>query len=281
MMEVSLTPEKWDKQPVFECPTNPGGMVLKKEYPDQIQRQEQTHRKMYNHFIEKIKIAATEIKQCTNNNNAMCEDGRLDSALKEGPFLNGLRAKLLEENPTWDIQISPPRASCDVMINGLQINLKMTDCKTADNSCNKRAIYYSITGQTDYPYSSTWNDFLAKLVEAKAMGKIKMRRDPMTEYHYLVKNKRTGEVLLKSIFDIHTYISNPSNDLQINWRNEFANAGYATNARPSEGSSLTDDTQYLRKVGELLGCIQKSVKDMISKNAEFAEADLDKFLSLI
>jgi hypothetical protein len=48
----------------------------------------------------------------------------------------------------------------------------------------------------------------------------------MTEYHYLVINKNTNEMLLKSIFDIHTYKSNPCNDLQINWDNEFKNIEY-------------------------------------------------------
>ena len=178
-----------------------------------------------------------------------------------------MRSKLLLKNPTWDIQISPPRASCDVIINGLQINLKLTDCKTADNSSNKRAIYYSITGQTDYPYSSNWNEFWARLKTAKTANQFKTVRDPMTEYHYLVKNKITGDVLFKSIFDIHTYLSNPSNDLQINWRNEFVNKQYST-----------PDERYTEKVGELLVCLQRSVSEMIRRNEEFAVADIAELL---
>ncbi len=214
----------------------------------------------YSYLVNEIRTAATNVGVVSDA--SLC-DGRIDSALKEIPFLTEMRASLMEKNPTWNIQISPPRASCDIMINGVQINLKLTDCKTADNSVNKRAIYYSITGQSDYPYSSTWNDFSAKLTEAKAANRIKSERDPMTEYHYLVKNKRTGEVLFKSIFDIHKYISNPSNDLQINWRNEFANAEYHT-----------EDAQYPNKVAELLECLQKSVRDMIRRNSAFAEANI-------
>jgi hypothetical protein len=190
-------------------------------------------------------------------------DGRIDSALKEIPFLNELKTRLLEKHPNWDIVISPPRASCDVMINGLRINLKMTDCKSSDNSMNKPAIYYSITGLTTYPYSSNWNDFLDKLLEAKTTNQIKNQRDKSSEYHYLVKNKITGEVLLKPIFDIHSYISNPSNDLQINWKNEFANSEYHT-----------DDANYKTKVRSLLACIQKSVREMIERTKRFAEADM-------
>jgi len=229
-----------------------------------------TKKGMYQYLTDEIRNAASQVGNIIAGGNKRtngCADGRLDSALKEGPFLEEMRAKLLQTNPTWDIQISPPRASCDIIINGLQINLKMTDCKTSDNSSNKRAIYYSITGQTDYPYSSTWNDFLAKLEEAKAANKIKTVRDPMTEYHYLVKNKSTGEVLFKSIFDIHTYISNPSNDLQINWKNEFANKEY-----------YTSDEQYLNKVATLLECVQKSVRDMMQRNSAFAQTNIRDLL---
>jgi hypothetical protein len=190
-------------------------------------------------------------------------DGRIDSALKEIPFLNELKTRLLENHPNWEIVISPPRASCDVMINGLRINLKMTDCRSSDNSMNKPAIYYSITGLTTYPYSSNWNDFLDKLLEAKTTNRIKNQRDKSSEYHYLVKNKITGDVLMKPIFDIHSYISNPSNDLQINWKNEFANSEYKT-----------DDASYLMKVRSLLTCIQQSVREMIERTRRFAEAEM-------
>jgi hypothetical protein len=190
-------------------------------------------------------------------------DGRIDSAMKETPFLNEMKAILLEKHPDWEVVISPPRASCDIMINSIRINLKLTDCKSCDNSVNKPAIYYSITGMKTYPYSSTWNDFYDWLEDAKAKGHIKKQRDKPTEYHYLVKNKQTGDVLLKPIFDIHTYVSNASNDLQINWKKEFANLEYST-----------EDADYLKKVQSLLVCIQKSVKEMIERTKRFAEADM-------
>jgi hypothetical protein len=195
-------------------------------------------------------------------------DGRIDSAVKEGPFLESLKEKLLELEPSWTIIISPPRASCDIMINNIRINLKLTDCKSADNSANKPAIYYSITGLTTYPYSSTWNDFLEHLNVAAAANQIKKVRCELTEYHYLVKNKITGDVLLKPIFDIHTYISNPSNDLQINWKNEFENMSYAT-----------ADADYIKKVESLLTCLQKSVQAMIERTKKFAEADINGLLN--
>lgn len=194
-------------------------------------------------------------------------DGRIDSAMKEGPFLEEMKRMLLEKHPDWTIVISPPRASCDILVNSIRINLKLTDCKSSDNSVNKPSIFYSITGQTTYPYSSNWNEFLDKLTEAKAAHQIKTERYKPTEYHYLVKNKLTGEVLLKPIFDIHTYVSNASNDLQINWKNEFANKAYAT-----------EDADYVKKVQSLLLCIQKSVKEMIERTRRFAEADVESLI---
>lgn len=193
-------------------------------------------------------------------------DGRIDSAMKEGPFLLNLKKELLETHPLWEIIISPPRASCDIMINSLRINLKITECKSSDNAMNKPSMYYSITGRTDYPYSSTWNDFLSKLEEARDKDQIKKVRAKETEYHYLVKNKETGEVLLKPLFDIHSYISNPSNILQINWKNEFTHKDYSTT-----------DEEYLNKVQSLLLCIQKSVKEMIARSSQFAESDISLF----
>ena len=195
-------------------------------------------------------------------------DGRIDSAMKEMPFLNEMKQLLLDKHPDWEIVISPPRASCDVMINSIRINLKLTDCKSSDNSVNKPSIYYSITGLTKYPYSSNWNKFIDKLEEAKTTNNIKKKRDKQSEYHYLVKNKLTGDVLMKPIFDIHTYVSNPSNDLQIDWKHEFATSDYHT-----------EDDDYENKVKSLIKCIQKSVKEMIERTKRFAEADIDSLFS--
>lgn len=212
--------------------------------------------------IQEIKEAAKSI----GVKKAEC-DGRIDSAMKETPFLNEMKNILLKKYPDWEVIISPPRASCDIMVNSIRINLKLTDCKSSDNSVNKPSIYYSITGLTTYPYSSNWNDFLDKLLYAKTTNQIKRNRYKPTEYHYLVKNKLTGDVLLKPIFDIHTYVSNASNDLQINWKNEFAHS-----------DSEIEDANYLKKVESLLLCIQKSVKEMIERTKRYAEADIASLL---
>lgn len=218
---------------------------------------------IYEQTIESLLRIATEIPLAKSEG-----DGRIDSAVKEVPFLNELKRRLLEEHPEWDVVISPARAACDVMVNQVRINLKLTDCKSSDNSANKPSLFYSVTGITSYPYSSTWNDFNERLQQAKSAGQIKLVRNRPTEYHYLVKNKLTGEVLLKPIFDIHAYVANPSNDLQINWKHEFAHAEY-----------LCKDDEYISKVQTLLMCLQTSVRMMIERTRQFAEADMTELFS--
>lgn len=224
----------------------------------------------YEYTIAEIKRVATLVGVA----NSESDDGRIDSAIKEIPFLNEMKRILLEDHPHWDVQISPPRASCDIMVNTIRINLKLTECKSSDNSMNKPSIFYSITGLTTYPYSSTWNDFIERIRDAGLAHQIKKQRHKPTEYHYLVKNKLTGDVLLKPVFDIHTYVSNPSNDLQINWKNEFLHSDYHI-----DESGDDRDAKYIKKVEELLLCIQKSVKEMIERSKRFAEADIGALLA--
>ena len=94
----------------------------------------------------------------------------------------------------------------------------------------------------------------------------KSERNHMTEYHYLVVNKNDGNILLKSILDIHTFKTNPSNDLQINWTNEFKNSEYTC-------------ADFKLKIQELLKAIQTSVKQAMLGMKEFADADIDKEFS--
>ena len=227
--------------------------------------------------VIKVKMGEEEYKNIISEIQSVAEsievkkgdcDGRTDSTIKEKPFLKELKEKLLEKHPDWEVVIYPPRAPCHIMVSSIRINLTLTDCKSSDNSVSKPSIYYSITGLTSYPYSSNWNDFLNRLTDAKTRGQIKKQRYKPTEYHYLVINKLTGEVLLKSIFDIHTYVSNASNDLQINWKNEFTYSEYHT-----------EEVDYLKKVESLLLCIQKSVKEMIERTKRYAEADLSSLLT--
>jgi hypothetical protein len=217
---------------------------------------------MYAITIEEITRIAKEIPITKSGG-----DGRIDSAIKEPEFLKEIKRILLDKNPTWDVLIPSSRNSFDIMINSIQINLKLSDCKSSDNSASKKAIYYSLTGRLDYPSSSNFNEFYKRVKEAYHDKTIKTHRCKQTEYHYLVKNKITGDVLLKPIFDIHTYVSNASNDMQINWGKEFINADY-----------YTEDVDYLKKIRSLITCLQCSRVASINTSNKFAYADIDSFM---
>ena len=103
----------------------------------------------YDTTIAEIAMIAKSIcvKKADYDDNDDCDDcdGRIDSAMKEKPFLNEMKRILQEKHPEWDVVIPPSRAPNDIIINSIRINLKLTDCKSSDNCVNKPSIYYSIT----------------------------------------------------------------------------------------------------------------------------------------
>jgi hypothetical protein len=191
------------------------------------------------------------------------DDGRITSSLLEPPFLDCLKDLLLKRDPLMCVEIQEIRKSSDIKINGVWINLKLTT-GTQDNACSKAGIYFSYTSATNFPnrQNINWNQFKSCMDKAKSEGKIKKTRQKSTEYHYLVVNKLSGDFILKSIFDIHTYKSNPSNDLQINWNNEFEHRDY-----------ICDD--YCKKQSELYKVLQLSQQQSIETRIKFAYDDFE------
>lgn len=189
-------------------------------------------------------------------------DGRIVSAIKESEYLDLLEKGLLQKDPSFILERPKERYWYDIRINQIPVNLKLTTGGT-DNAFNKTAILYTLSGE-EIRQNMNYNEFFKTLQNLKK----KLIRDPSTEYHYLVVNKDTGKILFKSILDIHTYKSNPCNDLQINWNNEFKNLQYKIN-----------NDQYQEKCKELLGAIQTSVKKAVEGMKEFAEADLTQLFT--
>ena len=187
-------------------------------------------------------------------------DGRISSAIAEKPFLDLLEKSL--ERSSFKIERPRDRYWYDIRINGIPINLKITTGNT-DNAINKVAVIYTLTGIEVKNKNMNFNTFYRILWNSK----IKTERNRQTEYHYLVINKTNGSVLLKSILDIHTYKTNPSNVLQINWKNEFGFIDYR-----SDNNS--------KKMYDLLKCIQVSVRESINSNRQFAEADLEVLIEM-
>jgi hypothetical protein len=201
-------------------------------------------------IVEAIKSECGKINLNFSNDG----DGRITSAVKEREYLNLLEIGLKSRGFTFEHQ-PVERWWWDFRVNGIPFNLKLTTGGT-DNAFNKVAIIYTISGQEVEKRNMNYNQFFTVIKDCPK----KSERDPMTEYHYLVVNKETGAVLLKSILDIHTYKSNPCNDLQINWTNEFKNSEFVTQS-------------FKAKIQEFLKTVQTSVRQAMASMKEFADAE--------
>jgi hypothetical protein len=184
-------------------------------------------------------------------------DGRLESAAKEGPYLEALKSRLATCGHT--VEITPPRYWYDVRIDGIPFNLKLTDCASADNVFDKVSIHYTICGMETAKKNMNIDEWWAGIMGSKSR---KAARDRATEYHFIVVNKRTGATLVKSLVDIHTYKKNPCNILQIAWANEFTNQAYEV-----------PDAGYKAKIAELLGTVRTSLAQRRATEDAFMAAD--------
>jgi hypothetical protein len=210
----------------------------------------------YLEIIQSIKNECAKINLIFSKDG----DGRITSAVKEKEYLNLLEKGLKENHSSLKFEHEPSdRWWWDFRVNDIPINLKLTTGGT-DNAFNKVAIIYTISGSEVKKKNMNYNQFFT---EIKKCSK-KTERNHMTEYHYLVVNKNTGKILLKSILDIHTYKTNPCNDLQINWSNEFINIDFTT-----------PDLSFKEKIKELLKTIQNSVKQAIAGMKEFADTNIN------
>lgn len=210
----------------------------------------------YTEIIQAIKDECAKINLIYSKDG----DGRITSAVKEREYLNLLEKGLKENHPSLKFEHQPAdRWWWDFRVNGIPINLKLTTGGT-DNAFNKVAIIYSISGVELEKKNMNYNQFFKTIKECPK----KSERIHMTEYHYLVVNKKTGTILLKSILDIHSFKTNPCNDLQINWNNEFNHIDF-----------VTPDLDFKQKIKELLKTIQASVKQAIEGMKEFASGNID------
>jgi len=186
------------------------------------------------------------VRKCAESNNLNLphnDDGRLQSALAENPYLMKMKEWFQLNHPGIPFEIPPQRSRywCDFMVACVPINLKLTT-GGRDNACNKRMIIHTICGTIDgVPSCMNFNDMVGHI---DRLG-IRKGRNPLREYHYLVVDKTTGRSMCKSILDIHTYISNPSNTLQFNWKHEFEHEDYTCES-------------YIEKMDQLMQTIQES-----------------------
>jgi hypothetical protein len=192
------------------------------------------------------------------------EDGRLNSALMEKKYLDMLEEKLTRADARIVVQRPPARHWYDIMINNIPINLKLTS-GGSDNAFNKTAITYTLLGCVNPDMSAINRGFSEWYEYIKTHHDPTSKRNPEKEYHYLVINKNTpSRVLFKSIIDINTYRSNPSNILQIKWKHEFNHYGYKV-----------PTAEFHQKKLELMSCIQTSLIKEYNSKRRFIDAILD------
>jgi hypothetical protein len=206
--------------------------------------------------------AIKKVCEKINISYSLTGDGRIVSAVKEKEYLDALVEALKEEDPYTVYEIPKDRHWYDIRINSIPINLKITKGGT-DNAFNKVAFLYTLTGVEVKKKNMNMNKWFEQIQTIPH----KTERDRHTEYHYLVVDKDTGTVLLKSILDIHTYKSNPANIFQINWKKEFKNIDY-----------VTPESKYRSALLEMFGTVQKSIRQAIAGMDKFAGGDLKKLL---
>ncbi len=203
-----------------------------------------------------IELIRDECKKISLKYDTGGGDGRITSAIKEKEYLDLLTTGLQAADSKIQIERPKDRAWYDIRIQGIPINLKLSTGGT-DNAFNKTAVIFTLTGKELTKKNINFNKWYKELCATDR----KTTRNKNTEYHYLVVDKETHKVLLKSILDIHTYKTNPCNILQINWDNEFKNIEYSCE-------------NFIERSMELLKTIQSSLRQQIESMKEFCEADL-------
>jgi hypothetical protein len=186
------------------------------------------------------------------------EDGRITSAVKEKEYLSKLKEAI---GAQFKFEIPKKRAWYDFKVDGIHINLKITD-GGGDNAFNKNALVFTWSGQVPSKAPGNMNNMLGMLKNLPRLN----NRDPLTEYHYLVVHKKTGAVLLKSLLDIHTYRENcAGNVMQINWNSEFENPSYTT---PDRGVKMI----------ELAKVVQTACRKQCENMMQFVTYDIDSLM---
>jgi hypothetical protein len=187
-------------------------------------------------------------------------DGRIASALSEQSYITQIKTNIHKINPAISVVIPPKRAWCDLFIAGIPINIKITKGGT-DNVFNKNMVHYTLFHKV-IPQMS-YKDWSREI----STSKITQIRRQTHEYHYLVYNKKTNESLFKSILDLYSYKSNPSNILQINWTKEFKYKSYKIN-----------NEEHIDKKIILLETVQQSIKEALMNMEYMANINITDIL---
>lgn len=140
------------------------------------------------------------------------QDGRLSSSQSERHVV-----QLLQNSNRWNV-FSPNvergnnRTWYDVRIDNFYVDIKISACKTSDNTNAKKAIYYFLTGKPPEQVSNTESKFFQEMRKHESP-------DENRDYYYLIINKND----LSDVFAVnlkglpHTSPNGRNLPFQSNW----------------------------------------------------------------
>ena len=164
-------------------------------------------------YIMKYKKLKEVVDFLNSKNISISEehgDGRINSVVDEKTIIDTLIKEYGSENIVEPIV----RHWFDVKIFDNPVNIKVSAFKTADNFSSKRALLYSLTNlsENEIEKVNTWFDFQEKVKLGKSI-------DNNRDYHCIVLNKQTNEVILQGLKTLTKLTPNGNNLLfQINWK---------------------------------------------------------------
>lgn len=184
--------------------------------------------------------------------NGSHDDGRIVSIEKEKDVIDKISSK-------FDCIIPPPRHWFDI---GLKMNDQVIYCNikiskgSTDNAFQKKAIIHSFTDIHNDNIKTNMNfDEMLRLINEHEI----CERNYNREYYYIYIDKKDKTIIIRSLFDIINFQSNPLNYLQINWSKE----------KKCKDIEFVEDVQIIKK--KVLGTIAESLKKFLENNSKFVE----------
>lgn len=180
------------------------------------------------------------------------DDGRIVSIEKEKDVIEKIQQR-------FDCITPPPRHWYDIALKMndeiIYCNIKISKGST-DNAMQKKAIVHSFTNMhhKNIKANMNFNEMLRTINEHQIET-----RNYNREYYYVYIDKKDKTIIIRSIFDITHFQSNPCNYLQINWNKE----------KDVDDMEYIDDITEIKK--KILGTIAKSLKTFIDHNSKLVE----------